>query len=415
MTDIVLYSRRDAVWKVADFGFTTQLRQSQSSILTQDGRGTEGYYPPEFLDDTADLRYSTKLDIWQLGCILFEFAVGRRAFSSNAATIRFQAGISPLEIPLAGDEFFGEECKRNISSCVLSILQIDERQRPTATKLVERFLDHHRLVERSTKSSQDNQTNIRHSFVPSFVTDHINASQHRNISPASTARTQLQTSSNPFLATAQRRFQASSISDQSSRLPTPPNHEVNDIFTSFFSSIRPIADEIDTAPTHLQTYPNPYLAAAQASLPSPVADQSNPSTLHWSGRISPTSTQFRTPQSPHIPSSQSSSLAEGSSTIRDGGTSSVTESAGLEYLNPYLLNNGAPATTPTVQPPRVPQSIEPLPSPLATLATLAEFVAQRPAQSSKPAAQLTQQPFPPLTRRKLRVMSKSPPFGPESL
>jgi serine/threonine protein kinase len=100
LTNIVLYSRKDSVWKVADFGFTTQLRQSQSTILTQDGRGTEGYYPPEFLDETAELRYSTKLDIWQLGCILFELAVGRRAFSSNWATLRLKIGHSQLEIPL---------------------------------------------------------------------------------------------------------------------------------------------------------------------------------------------------------------------------------------------------------------------------------------------------------------------------
>jgi serine/threonine protein kinase len=41
-------------------------------------RGTEGYFATELLNKDDGPQFSTKPDIWAMGCILYEFAVGRR-------------------------------------------------------------------------------------------------------------------------------------------------------------------------------------------------------------------------------------------------------------------------------------------------------------------------------------------------
>jgi serine/threonine protein kinase len=69
------------VWKVADFGLTSQ-GTSQSLHYTEFARGTSGYRAPELLlQDTAV--YNNKVDIWALGCILFELVVGTKPFTTD--------------------------------------------------------------------------------------------------------------------------------------------------------------------------------------------------------------------------------------------------------------------------------------------------------------------------------------------
>lgn len=168
----MLYSQRDLVWKVADFGFTTKL-QSQSSLLSREDRGTDGYYPPEFLEEVGDLRYNTSLDIWQMGCILFEFAVGKRAFRTNFDTRKFREGRMTLDIDL--DEYFGEDCKEEIRRCLTLMLHIEPSQRPSAGQLVTE-IQHY--LQRPNQIPSNSQTNIRVSFLPPTSTQVGIASNH---------------------------------------------------------------------------------------------------------------------------------------------------------------------------------------------------------------------------------------------
>jgi hypothetical protein len=73
-----------------------------------------------------------KYDISQLGRVLFEFAVGQRAFSYNFANLNLKEALLKLDIPLEDNEVFGEECQKNVSTCIHSMLQIEYMQRPTA-------------------------------------------------------------------------------------------------------------------------------------------------------------------------------------------------------------------------------------------------------------------------------------------
>jgi serine/threonine protein kinase len=113
------------------------------------------------LEEIGDLKYNTSLDIWQMGCILFEFAVGKRAFRTNFDTQKFREGRTTLDIDL--DEYFSQDCKKRIRRYITWMLQIEGVRRPTASQLVSDFCGPHLQPNRS---STGNQAKIRHSFTP---------------------------------------------------------------------------------------------------------------------------------------------------------------------------------------------------------------------------------------------------------
>jgi serine/threonine protein kinase len=165
---VVLYSRNDWVWKVADFGISTEL-QLRSSLLSDNRRGTDAYLPPEFFEEpeSGGFKYTKQLDIWQMGCIIYELAVGTQAFRSSWETRNFKEGRFKLQIPLENDPFFGEQCKTDISGCILSMLQVEESVRPTAAEMVAKFETFRQGLQASAPTSSP--TNILHSFSPSTL------------------------------------------------------------------------------------------------------------------------------------------------------------------------------------------------------------------------------------------------------
>ena len=83
MTDVlVLYSSRTSLWKLADFGLSVD----GLSNTTKYSRGTPGYRAPELLAmEEEPAWYTNKVDIWAMGCILYELATGQRPFKSDLA------------------------------------------------------------------------------------------------------------------------------------------------------------------------------------------------------------------------------------------------------------------------------------------------------------------------------------------
>lgn len=135
----VLYSRKDSVWKLADFGFTSEAT-SRSLVSSKDGRGTPSYRAPELLAYDAP-SFNKKVDIWSMGCIMYELALRKRAFGNDYATMeyRMEYRVHQKPIPIILDESFGEQCKEPIVTNITNMLQMEPARRPSATDLVEEF------------------------------------------------------------------------------------------------------------------------------------------------------------------------------------------------------------------------------------------------------------------------------------
>jgi len=79
---LVLRSQTSRIWKISDFGLASQ---SKSTLVgTSQARGTNGYRAPELL---VDEKYSSKSDMWALGCILFQMFMRKKAFKYDWQTV----------------------------------------------------------------------------------------------------------------------------------------------------------------------------------------------------------------------------------------------------------------------------------------------------------------------------------------
>jgi serine/threonine protein kinase len=130
----VLYSRNDSAWKIADFGFTTE-GTSGRCIVSSARRGTSSYRAPEFFDENAT--FSNKLDIWSVGCILYEIAIGKKAFANDMAVWNYCRSDVPFNVPL--NNTFDRMSEEAIARNVVGMLQRDASLRPSASDLLVEF------------------------------------------------------------------------------------------------------------------------------------------------------------------------------------------------------------------------------------------------------------------------------------
>ena len=75
---LVLYSRLNAMWKIADFGFSTDA--ASGVMVSEMRRGTPCYRAPELLLFST---YNDRVDIWALGDVFYELICGRPAFAGD--------------------------------------------------------------------------------------------------------------------------------------------------------------------------------------------------------------------------------------------------------------------------------------------------------------------------------------------
>ena len=120
---------------MADFGFTSEATSTTLRIAIS-AKGTQGYRAPELLESEGGV-FTSRADIWSMGCILYELAIGKRAFSDDLATLRYKTSSSSLNIVL--DEDFSSKCKESITENIVRMLKVDFLSRPSAAILLESF------------------------------------------------------------------------------------------------------------------------------------------------------------------------------------------------------------------------------------------------------------------------------------
>ena len=130
----MLYSSRDARWKLADFGSAAQAT-SKHLHTTIDYRGTASYRAPELLNAG---RFNNKVDIFALGCIIYEMVTGRQLFAGDFSVLNFaekKERIFPsrwprtlLDTPLVA-----------LGKWIEELIAIDPSNRPTAATTMEQL------------------------------------------------------------------------------------------------------------------------------------------------------------------------------------------------------------------------------------------------------------------------------------
>jgi len=123
----------DRTWKIGDFGLTTE--GTSVSQHSEYGRGTSGYRAPELIGQEPV--FSNKVDIFALGCILFELVShGRKAFTYDWEVFEYK---SCRRLPLAFHEL-DVVLKTEFGTEMQEMLLLNWMERPSAQNLRQRFI-----------------------------------------------------------------------------------------------------------------------------------------------------------------------------------------------------------------------------------------------------------------------------------
>jgi serine/threonine protein kinase len=151
---LVLYSSRDEQWKIADFGLAAET-DSKRAITTVYSRGTEGYRAPELLLDEP--KFSEKVDVWAIGCILYELTMCKKAFPSDLQVRQFSTAQSTFHI---SNPNFPSNLVTHISDCICEIFERDPPNRPPISVLCLLFGSYCTLLDPLIAQDMDDITSI---------------------------------------------------------------------------------------------------------------------------------------------------------------------------------------------------------------------------------------------------------------
>ena len=107
-------------------------------------RGTCSYRAPELIADEK-ASYTNKVDIWAIGCILYELAFGKKAFADDFAvrqySLQWSASAKKMALPSTSDTIPHESNMVFVSNIIRDTITIDQTQRPKAEDLHQRFIN----------------------------------------------------------------------------------------------------------------------------------------------------------------------------------------------------------------------------------------------------------------------------------
>jgi serine/threonine protein kinase len=119
---------------------------------TRYSRGTPSFRAPELLHE--DAKFNNKIDIWAMGCILYEIIFRKKAFSNDFAVLSYAhglPGLGDLQIPDPPNLPFDW---LSIETILRQTLAVDPKARPSAQQLVQRFKSSFRKPKLTIDNSQ---------------------------------------------------------------------------------------------------------------------------------------------------------------------------------------------------------------------------------------------------------------------
>ena len=143
---IVLYSVKDKLWKVADLGLTCEAVTS-TSLFTD--LGIPGYRAPELVQGDNE-SVTKKVDIWAMGCILFELLTGKKAFPDDAAVANYAAGGEQPTTNVVYKTALSKIAAETFSSIIDELLSTDPIERPSSHRMAKQF-EHYRQLLKSNE------------------------------------------------------------------------------------------------------------------------------------------------------------------------------------------------------------------------------------------------------------------------
>src|SRR6202035_1764344 len=136
---VVLYCRKENTWKLTDFGISTE--GASTMISTVLSRGTGGYRAPELLKE--DPMFGRSVDLWALGCVLYEIAVGKRAFGGDWDVFDYSRNSDPPPLVVFGTELY----RHHVNEILRGLFSRDSKQRPSASSMCSTFHSYYRVFQ----------------------------------------------------------------------------------------------------------------------------------------------------------------------------------------------------------------------------------------------------------------------------
>lgn len=142
---IVVFSACHSVWKIVDFGMSTRVN-SKRTVISDGFRGTNGYRAPELMINAC---FNKTVDVWGLGCVLFELATRTKAFESDWHIQDYHRSISTLKLFIKGIPTI-LQC--HLYEMTQELLHRDYKLRPCVSELLPIFESYLEILCHSWKS-----------------------------------------------------------------------------------------------------------------------------------------------------------------------------------------------------------------------------------------------------------------------
>lgn len=104
-------------------------------MSTEQSRGTPSYRAPELIAEVST--FSNRVDIWGLGCILYELVARKKAFTDDWSIREYERRKLKLIVPLM--YFVETEIRTPLTNLIHEMLKIDPMARPSAQELYALF------------------------------------------------------------------------------------------------------------------------------------------------------------------------------------------------------------------------------------------------------------------------------------